>query len=103
MDLVILSFRDDDRPRLAGIRNANVPDEPRSVEQMSYWDRTWDASRYERVRLVAERDGRIVGGARSPMRPGASIHASTTCAWKSSPRLTARGSVARSTIACAPR
>src|SRR5579862_9750338 len=61
MSRSIRPFRDDDLPRLVEIRNRNFPDEPRTIEQVAYGDSIWDASRYDRVRLVAERDGAIVG------------------------------------------
>lgn len=61
MSLHLRPFHEEDRPVLVDIRNRNFPDEPRTVERMAYSDRTWNAERYTRVRVVAERNGRIVG------------------------------------------
>jgi len=61
LNLTIRPFRDADRPALVDIRNRIFPERPATVEVHAYYDRTWDASRYTRIRLVAESAGQVVG------------------------------------------
>lgn len=64
-DIVSATFRPfdpDDYERLVEIANANQPDDLTSVEGMRHWDNSWDTSRFDRLRIVADDPaGRIVG------------------------------------------
>jgi GNAT superfamily N-acetyltransferase len=50
-----------DYPALVAIGKASYPDYGESVEEWRHWDKTWDHSKYFKIRLVAEEAGRIVG------------------------------------------
>src|SRR5438309_4093435 len=50
-----------DYPALVAVGKASYPDYGESVEEWRHWDKTWDHSKYFKLRLVAEEDGRIVG------------------------------------------
>ncbi len=60
-DVEIRDFRDADYPGLQEVYNATYPEHRESLEEMKHWDETWDHTRYERRRYVAETaDGEIV-------------------------------------------
>jgi GNAT superfamily N-acetyltransferase len=61
LNLTIRPFRDTDRPAVLDIRNRILPEHPITAEIHAYYDGTWDASRYTRIRLVAESAGQVVG------------------------------------------
>jgi mycothiol synthase len=55
-------FRDEDLAAIVAIHNRVRPDWPTDVARSRHFDATWDATRYTRVRLVAEdAAGRVVG------------------------------------------
>lgn len=64
-DTIPVTFRPfaaGDYERLVEIANANDPDDLTSAEAMRHWDSSWDTSRYDRLRIVAEDPaGRVVG------------------------------------------
>jgi len=50
-----------DYPVLVAIGKASYPDYGETVEEWRHWDKTWDHTKYFKLRLVAEESGRIVG------------------------------------------
>jgi len=50
--------------------NRCYPEYPWSVEEMRHEDETFDTTRFFKLRLVAEEDGRLVGGVDTGHRPG---------------------------------
>ena len=50
-----------DYPALVAVGQASYPDYGESVEEWRHLDKTWDHSKYFKLRLVAEDAGRIVG------------------------------------------
>jgi len=50
-----------DYSALVAIGKASYPDYGETVEEWRHWDKTWDHSKYFKLRLVAEDSGRIVG------------------------------------------
>ena len=50
--------------------NRCYPDYPWSIEEMRHQDDSFDTSRFFKLRLVAEEDGRLVGGLETGHRPG---------------------------------
>ena len=50
-----------DYPALVAIGKASYPDYGDTVEEWRHWDETWDHSKYFKLRLVAEDEGRPVG------------------------------------------
>jgi GNAT superfamily N-acetyltransferase len=50
-----------DYPALVAVGKASYPDYAETVEEWRHWDKTWDHSKYFKLRLVAEDAGRIVG------------------------------------------
>jgi GNAT superfamily N-acetyltransferase len=50
-----------DYPALVAVGKASYPDYGETVEEWRHWDKTWDHSKYFKLRLVAEDAGRIVG------------------------------------------
>ncbi len=55
-------FREEDYPRMVEIGVASFPDDPWTVEEQRHEDASWDHTRYEFLRLIAEdAGGRIVG------------------------------------------
>ena len=50
-----------DYPALVAVGKASYPDYAETVEEWSHWDKTWDHSKYFKLRLVAEDSGRVVG------------------------------------------
>src|SRR5262249_20484920 len=55
-------FREADYPRMVEITNLIYPDDLRDVESVRHRDATWDGSRYEKLRLMAENvSGQVAG------------------------------------------
>lgn len=50
-----------DYPALVAVGKASYPDYAETVEEWRHWDKTWDHSKYFKLRLVAEDSRRIVG------------------------------------------
>jgi mycothiol synthase len=50
-----------DYPALVAVGKASYPDYGETVEEWRHWDKTWDHSKYFKLRLVAEDSGRVVG------------------------------------------
>jgi len=50
-----------DYPALVAVGKASYPDYGESVEELRHWDKTWNHTKYFKLRLVAEDAGRIVG------------------------------------------
>jgi len=50
-----------DYPALVAVGKASYPDYAETVEELRHWDKTWDHSKYFKLRLVAEDAGRVVG------------------------------------------
>jgi len=50
-----------DYPSLVAVGKASYPDYAETVEEWHHWDKTWDHSKYFKLRLVAKDAGRIVG------------------------------------------
>jgi GNAT superfamily N-acetyltransferase len=50
-----------DYPALVAVGKASYPDYGETVEEWRHWDKTWDHSKYFKLRLVAEDRGRVVG------------------------------------------
>jgi GNAT superfamily N-acetyltransferase len=50
-----------DLPALVAVGKASYPDYGETVEELRHWDKTWDHSKYFKLRLVAQDSGRIVG------------------------------------------
>jgi GNAT superfamily N-acetyltransferase len=50
-----------DYPALVAVGKASYPDYGETVEEWRHWDKTWDHSKYFKLRVVAEDSGRIVG------------------------------------------
>src|SRR2546430_16230844 len=50
-----------DYPALVAVGKASYPDYAETVEELRHWDKTWDHSKYFKLRLVAEDSGRVVG------------------------------------------
>lgn len=55
-------FREEDHPRMVEIGSAAYPDSPWNEEETRHWDASWDHTRYQFLRLMAEDAGaRVVG------------------------------------------
>ncbi len=54
IDVRLRSFGEADYPRVVELGTAVFPDEPWSEEGFRHWDASWDHTRYERHRVVAE-------------------------------------------------
>src|SRR2546425_9739499 len=50
-----------DYPAIVAVGKASYPDYAEAVEELRHWDKTWDHSKYFKLRLVAEDAGRVVG------------------------------------------
>lgn len=62
MSVRIRLFEERDYPDLVALANTVYPDQPTTLEEMQYYHRTWDYSRYTRLCFVAEDDqGRLLG------------------------------------------
>jgi GNAT superfamily N-acetyltransferase len=62
MSVQIRLFEERDYPNLVALANAICPDQPTTLEEMQYYHRTWDYSRYVRLCFVAEGEqGQLLG------------------------------------------
>lgn len=62
MTVRLRPFREEDYPRDVEIGSLSFPDEPWNVEEIRHFDASWDHTRYEYLRMMAEGgDGRVVG------------------------------------------
>jgi GNAT superfamily N-acetyltransferase len=50
-----------DYSALVAVGKASYPDYAETVEEWRHWDKTWDHTKYFKLRLVAEEAGRVVG------------------------------------------
>lgn len=66
----VRDFAPSDYEAWAAVSNACYPDYPTSVDELRHEDESFDHTRFFRRRLVAEEDGRLVGGGVFGHRPG---------------------------------
>ena len=65
----VRDFAPSDYEAWVAASNRCYPDYPWSVKEMRHQDETFDRSRFFKSRLVAEEDGRLVGGLETAHRP----------------------------------